>query len=336
MRTNLLNIGTLLTCLFVFGCQDHRELGDPSQLQVQEVASNLAAPLGVATDPQGRLWVTEVAAGKVTLIMPDGQKYPVVTGFNVAVSPENTPDGLNHLVYKDGMLYILHGVDEKMYKLNVSSFKPGDQPLMASQLDSEPIGQFVLDYNFGAADTQDSNLYNLIFGPDGDLYIADAGANAIIKRSKTGQLSVFATVPGIPNPTMPMVGPPFVQSVPTGIVFDGQKFLVTTLLGFPFPADKARIYQIDLAGNVSLYQDGFTSLVDIALGANQRPIVLQVAQFGAMGPMPNTGRLLQSKNGQINGLLQGLNLPTSVEAATAANTYYISSLANGTIQRVTY
>ncbi|CCH57053.1 hypothetical protein BN8_06452 [Fibrisoma limi BUZ 3] len=336
MRTNLLSIGALLACLFIAGCQDHRELGDPSQLQVQSVASGLAAPLGVATDPQGRLWVTEVAAGKVTLIMPDGQKYPVITGFNVAVSPENTPDGLNHLVYRDGMLYILHGVDEKLYKVNVASFKPGDQPFMASQLDSEPIGKFVLDYDFGPSDTQDSNLYNLTFGPDGDLYIADAGANAIIKRSKTGQLSVFATVPGIPNPTMPMVGPPFVQSVPTGIVFDGQKFLVTTLLGFPFPADKARIYQIDQAGNVSLYQEGFTSLVDIVLGANQRPIVLQVAQFGQMGPMPNTGRLLQSKNGQISGLLQGLNLPTSIEAGTAANTYYLSSLADGTIQRVTY
>jgi hypothetical protein len=284
-------------------------------------------------DNKGQLWVTEVAAGKVSVITPNGSVFPVVTGFGVSVSPEGTPDGLNHVLYKDGLLYILHGVDEKLYIANVGSFRPGDPPLTVGQLVSEPIGQFVLDYNF-PQDTQDSNLYNLTFGPDGDLYIADAGANAIIRRSKTGALSVFATVPGIANPTP--VGPPTVQSVPTGIVFDGQKFLVTTLLGFPFPANRARIYQIDLTGSVSLFQDGFTSLVDIALGAGQRPLVLSVAEFGQQGPTSNTGKIYQTTGGQITTLLQGLNLPTSIEASNVANTYFVNSLVSGKIQQITY
>lgn len=333
MRINLLNFVSLLTIVFLVSCQDHRELVSPTQLQTRDFATGLAAPLGLALDNKGQLWVTEVAAGKVSVITPDGKIHPAITGFSVGISPEGTPDGLNHLTYKDGFLYILHGVDEKLYIANVASFKPGDPPLAAGQLTSEPIGQFVLDYNF-PQDTQDSNLYNLTFSPDGDLYIADAGANAIIRRSKTGALSVFATVPGIPNPTP--VGPPTVQSVPTGIVFDGQKFLVTTLLGFPFPAGRARIYQIDLNGNVSLYQEGFTSLVDIALGAGQRPLVLSVAEFGQQGPTPNTGKIYQTTGGQITTLLQGLNLPTSIEAGNAANTYYVNSLASGKIQQITY
>lgn len=332
MRSKLLSVVSLLSLLMTTGCLDHRELTSPNQLQVQDFSSRLAAPLGLAVDTKGLLWVTEVAAGKVSVITPDGTVYPAITGFTVGLSPENTPDGLNHLAYKDGILYILHGVDEKLYKANVGSFKPGDTPLTVGQLDSEPIGQFVLNHKF-AEDTDDSNLYNLTFGPEGAMYITDAGANAIIRRTTTGELSVFATIPNIPNPTP--VGPPVVQAVPTGIVFDGTKFLVTTLLGFPFPSNKARIYQIDTNGTVSLYEDGFTSLVDIILGADKRPIVVSVAEFGQQGPIPNTGKIISKVGGQTTTLLQGLNLPTSIVGG-AANTYYFSSLVNGTVQKITY
>ncbi len=132
MRFRLLPLISLLPLLLATGCLDHRELASPNQLQVQDFASRLAAPLGLAVDDKGLLWVTEVAAGKVSVITPDGKSYPVITGFSVALSPENTPDGLNHLIYRDGILYILHGVDEKLYKANVASFKPGDQPLTVS------------------------------------------------------------------------------------------------------------------------------------------------------------------------------------------------------------
>lgn len=332
MRTKLLSLVSLFSLLLTTSCLDHRELASPSQLQVQDFASRLAAPLGMAIDNKGWIWVTEVAAGRVSVITPDGKSYPVITGFSIALSPENTPDGLNHLAYKDGVLYILHGVDEKLYKANVASFKPGDQPLTVNQLDSEPIGQFVLNYQF-AQDTDDSNLYNLTFGPNGDLYIADAGANAIIRRTKTGELSVFATFPNIQNPTN--VGPPFIQVVPTGIVFDGTKFLVTNLVGYPFPAGLSKIYQVDTNGTVSVYKDGFTSLVDIILGADKRPIVVSVAEFGAQGPTPNTGKILSTVGGQTTTLLQGLNLPTSIVGG-AANTYYFSSLVDGTVKKITY
>jgi hypothetical protein len=329
----LVNTVLIASLLFLTGCLDHRELTSPSQLRVEDYATGLATPIGITMDPKGQLWVTEVATGRVSVVTPDGKSYPAITGFSVAVSPEGLPDGLNHLIYRDGMLYILHGVDDKLYKVNVSSFKPGDQPMTASSLASEPIGQFVLDYNF-VDDTGESNLYNLTFAPNGDMYIADAAANAVIKRTPAGALSVLAPIPGIPNATT--VGPPVVQAVPTGIAFDGQKLLVTTLLGFPFPANKARIYQVDLAGTVSLYQEGYTSLVDILLGADKRPIVLSVAQFGQTGPTPNTGTITQFANGQNTTLLSGLNIPTDLESGTAANIFYVTSLASGKIQKISY
>jgi sugar lactone lactonase YvrE len=328
MRTKRLSLVSLFSLLLTTSCLDHRELASPNQLQVQDFASRLAAPLGMVVDNRGWIWVTEVAAGRVSVITPDGKSYPAITGFTVALSPENTPDGLNHLAFRDGVLYILHGVDEKMYKANVSSFKPGDQPMTADKLDNEPIGQFVLNYKF-TEDTNDSNLYNLTFGPDGDLYIADAGANAIIRRTKTGDLSVFATFPNFKVGSIPA------QVVPTGIVFDGTKFLVTNLVGYPFPAGQSKIYQVDTNGTVSVYKDGFTSLVDIILGADKRPIVVSVAEFGAQGPIPNTGKIISTVGGQTTTLLQALNLPTSIVAG-AANTYYFSSLVDGTVKKITY
>lgn len=143
------------------------------------------------------------------------------------------------------------GTGGKMYKADATVLKPG-APLKAPSLGVKNIGAFVLSQGF-----PDSHPYNLVIGPNGALYITDAGANAIVRREKTGALSVLAKVPGIVNPTP--VGSPQIESVPTGIIYDGQNFFVTTLLGFPFPSGKALIYKISPTGVVSVYQQGFTS-----------------------------------------------------------------------------
>ncbi|MCK8492249.1 MULTISPECIES: ScyD/ScyE family protein [Spirosoma] len=334
MKTKLLSVFSLCALLAATSCQDHREPPASGQLPTPTtLASGLGAPIGLARDAKGQIWVTEAGAGRVSVITPDGNKYPVITGFSVTVSPENTPDGLNHLAYKDGMLYILHGVDDKLYKADVSNFKPGDPAMTVSQLSSEPIGQFVLNYKF-KEDTDDSNLYNLTFAPNGDLYITDAAANAIIRRTPNGALSVFTELANIDNPTT--VGPPKINVVPTSITFDGDKFLVTTLIGFPFPVGKARIYKISQDGSVDTFQEGYTTMVDLLLAPDKRIITLSVGEFGPQGFAQNSGNIKQTVNGQTTTLLTGLNYPTSIIAGTAANTYYVSSLIDGTVKKITY
>src|SRR5947208_2617804 len=101
-------------------------------------------------------------------------------------------------------------------------------------LETDANGNFwICEAGTGNNDANDTHPYNLTKGPDGDLYISDAGANGIIHRKSAGQYSVLAEIPGIANP-LP-IGPPQIQSVPTGILYDGHDFLVTTVLGFPFP-----------------------------------------------------------------------------------------------------
>jgi hypothetical protein len=319
------------------GCRELLDIFDevqPKKIEVKEFASGLVSPLGLFVDATGNVWVTEVGTGnndgKVSMFTENGTKYTVIEGFPSDINEqEGVAEGLNHLLARDGILWILH-VSGDLYKFDLNTFKPGNMPVKAADLQTEDIGTFVVDYDF-EQDMEESNPYNLTVGPDGDLFITDAAANAIIRRSKTGQLSVFATFPNIENP-LP-IGPPMINPVPTGIVFDGQRFFVSSLTGFPFPTGKARIYQVNLSGQVSVYKEGFTMLTDITLDAKHQPLALQFAEFGPQGFKPNTGRLTRVAAQQNTVLVDKLNLPTSV-AKRDAKTYYVNSLAEGKIMKV--
>lgn len=339
MKSKLTTLFFTLSLLVSTGCQEFYDYFDnvePGKTRVKEFATGLATPLGLAVDAKEQIWVTEIGTGhddgKVSVIRPNGTRYVVIDGFPSFTGPGGPEEivGLNHLLVNDGILYILHA-NGTLYKANVASFEPGDTPLQASALMKEDIGSFVLNYAF-EEDTEESNPYNLTVGPDGNLYIADAAANAIIRRTPAGALSVFATFPDITNPTP--VGPPTINAVPTSIAFDGQKFYVTTLTGFPFPSGKARIYTLDLSGKISHYQEGFTTLTDMTLGTNNKPVVVEHAQFTQQGFAPNTGRIVVTDDAKQEILLQGLNLPTAI-VRSGPRTFYVNSLADGKILKVT-
>ena len=340
MRTAKLT--TLLMLLVLLGTTSCHELFDlldefhPKETTVTEYASGLAAPFGLEVDAQGNVWIAEAGTGnndgRISVITSRNKVYPVIEGFTSVLLPnEPTALGISHFILKDHTLWILNGVEGKLYRADIASFHPGDTPLQAGGLESQDIAPFVLEYDFGDVDTEESNPYNLSMGPDGDLYIADAAANAIIRREAgTGGLSVFAALPGISNPTQ--VGPPVIDAVPTGIVFNGQKFLVSTLTGFPFPEKEALIYAVDLHGQVSVYQEGFTSLVDITLGPDKRPVVLQYAVFG-QGFAPMTGRLIHAKGQEEEVMLDKINYPLGV-GREGFGTYYVTHSVDGTVQQI--
>ncbi len=162
----------LLICsciiFFLFGCKDKNEkvhklptlvVADPP------FATGLKSPIGLAEDEKGNVWVTEAGSGagndgQVTLITPSGVKYPVITGFISRLSPENSPEGLNHLLYKDGLLHVLHGVEDMLYIIDVSKFVPGTTaPIQAGTLQGDDIGTFVRNAHPNAPDDKDSNPF---------------------------------------------------------------------------------------------------------------------------------------------------------------------------------
>ncbi|QMU30736.1 ScyD/ScyE family protein [Adhaeribacter radiodurans] len=331
-----------ITCLFLLillisttGCEEFYDIVDelkPKPPKSKAFATGLTAPLGVESDALGQLWVTEAGTGQtndgqLSFITPQGEVYPVVQGFTSEASPEGAIFGLNHLLLKDNVLYMLHGVEGKLYKLNISAYQPGDKPRKAADLEVEDIGSFVKDY----FKTEETDIFNLTVGPEGDIYIVDAAANAVIRRdAKSGKLSVFATIPPIEIPDGEDL-----QAVPTGIVFDGEKFLVCTFTGYPYPAKKATIYQIDLAGNTTVYQSGLSILTDIELGVDQKPVVLEYGTWTGESFIPNSGRMVFSTPNKNIPLLSKLNFPNSIERF-GSKTFFIAQTFDGEIKKVTF
>ena len=329
-KTLLLLISTLIGVSSCGVLVDHGVAPEP---QISPLASGLVAPLGLEVDAKGQVWVTEAGSGtandgQLSLITPDGILYPVVKGFSSLVSPEGAVFGLNQLLLQGNTLWLLHGIEGRLYKLDISQFGPGSAPLRADQLEYEDIGTFVKGYVFDR-DTDASDVFDLTAGPDGDLFIADAAANAVIRRkATTKELSVFAMLPPI------ISGTDTLEAVPTGIVFDGQKFLVSNFTGYPYPAQKAPIYQIDLTGKTSVYQTGFSTLSGIELAADQTPIVLEYGTWTGQGFDEKSGTIVRAAPQANTRLVSGLNFPNAIKRS-GANTYYIAQTFDGIIQKVT-
>lgn len=325
--------GSLLTA-----CQDHQTTAPPVQPSLTTITKGLVGLIGVDTDACGRVFVTEQGTGsndgRVSEITPDGKVHPLITGLYSFKRADGELDATDHLKVVDEVLYILN--PKGLYTFNLASYKTGNAPVPASSLTPQNIQKFVIDYTF-TEDTGESHLYNMVLGPDGALYFTDAAANAIVRRSKTGELSIVTAVPGItnPNPAGPPPGPPFIQSVPTGITFDGKQFAISTLLGFPFPSGKALIYRMDLSGKLTVFQQTFNSMVDIENDGNGNYLVLEFAVFGPTGWTPNTGRLLRAKGASSDVLLNNLNLPTDLKIVDA-HTAYLTSLGDGTLSKITF
>jgi sugar lactone lactonase YvrE len=318
------------------GCEALLDHPDPSQTGL--FASGLVAPLGVETDARGQVWVTQAGSGtandgELSMITPQGEVWPVVTGFVSQLSPEGAVFGLNHLLLQGTTLYMVHGVEGRLYQFDISSFQPGTPPVSAQSLSYEAVGDFVKAYSF-PQDTDETDLFNLTSGPRGDLFIVDAAANAVIRRNATTKaLSVFALLPPLMTSNS-AGGQDTLEAVPTGIVFDGQRFLISSFTGYPFPTGLAPIYQVGLDGTVSLYQTGLSTLTDIELDERGQPLVLEYGTWTGQGFADNSGSIVRSTPGGNTRLLRGLNFPNSIERSSS-NTYYIAQTFEGTIQKVT-
>lgn len=315
-------------------CTDHGEpVPEPTQFSVSPFVSGLRAPIGMVIDELGRFWVTEGGTGNndgaLVMITPQGAKTTVVTNFTSVINQGNV-EGISHLLYDNGTLYLLHGVEGLLYVIDVASVLGGSLPKDKATLPTENIKAFVVTKNLTF--DNNSNAFALTKGPDGHLYIVDAGANAVIKRDKNNHiLDMFTTFPPIGVNRDP---------VPTGIVFDGTHFVLSSLTGFPFSPGSANLYKVNTAGVMVPYKSGFTTLTHLTLTVNNKPLLLHYADFtmppGGPGNPPgfkaNTGSVL-NEDGAV--LFSGLDRPTDIKR-WGDRTFYVLSLGDGTIKKLDY
>ena len=310
---------------------------EPMEPTVEVIATGLLAPQGIELDDQGRLWIAEQGTGaddgRISVLTPDGTRHTYVDQVPSNIV-QGSPEGIHHILVVDDVIWSAAGFGEDspdgiLLRDEISGYTPGDPPDATGTFDD--VGTFVL-----AADptgTGQTNIYNLTAGPGGDIYIVDASANAVIRREAgSGDLSVFATLPGIENSSG--VGPPVMQAVPTGIVFDGSQFLVSAFPGFPFVEGAARVFAVDLSGNVTTLHEGLTSAVDLTFDPSGNLVVLEYAT-GFMGDFaPNTGAVVRLTGGGEETLISGLNTPAGIRFAPDGS-FYVSDFAGGRILKVT-
>lgn len=184
---------------------------------------------------------------------------------------------------------------------------------------------------------------------EGTILVTDAGANDLISGGTDGNhLKALAVLPKqtLINPIFPPSdSQPFdrghvppdsayrdalpsqlaIQSVPTSVAkgSDGA-YYVSQFTGFPFPEGQAKVYRVDADGQLTVYADGFTQLIDLAFDAKGNLYVLQYANQSGWKGKPDGALIKIAPDGTRTTVLSGngLELPTALTIA-ADGTFYV-------------
>ena len=257
------------------------------QAQFSIITNNLVNPAGIQADAAGNIWVAETGTGandgRIVAVTPSGNKIPVVTGLPSALDPASQEIGgaWRSMFLENNQLAVVIGEGPtaqfgRIVIFNMAGFQLGVSAAktLADVTKSIEISSFSL----AQAGVTNSNPFSAAQDESGNWYVADAGANMIVKVTTNGQRSIFAKLPRVSNYTR--IGPPTVDPVPTKIIAKkGGGFFVSQLTGFPFTEGKSKIYWIDANGIVRLYTTGMTLVTDLAY--DDKTGDLYALQFGS-------------------------------------------------------
>jgi hypothetical protein len=277
-----------------------------SQPTVEVYATGLLNPLGIEIDAAGNLWVGEQGTGsgstaKVSMVTPDGQVHVFIADLPSS-APAFEPIGATDVYFDiDGKLIIVTGQNTsgdtlaaRLLKVDTTGFVPGGTPFNRSNIES------IINLNTLLSN---GNPYKVTAGFENDLFVVDAYYNKVVRWHRSdGSLTVFSTFAPIGQS----------EAVPTCIAYNDTNFFVGNLVGLPVPIGAAKVYTVDLAGNNSVYQDGLTAIVDVAINPIDHSLyALQHAEFGPPW-LNNKGRLFRIQNGVVDTLISGMPRPSGM------------------------
>jgi hypothetical protein len=319
----------------------------------QVIASGLDNPRGLRFGPGNALFVVEAGrggtsalctpnpeggdpncygpTGAVTMVSGIGVQQRVLTGLPSLAGPTgNEASGPHDLDFGFDSAWITIGLGADP-ALRAPFEQAGIK--LASLMQVSFTGQISNPVDIGAFEASsnpdgglpDTNPYGLQILTDRAV-VADAGANALLQLSPTG-VSTLAVFPAIMTPN-PFGGPDVpMQAVPTTVVEgpDGSLY-VGQLTGFPFPVGGASVFRVPASGGVpEPVADGFTNIVDIAIGPDGTAYVLEHDVDGLLGP-GTVGRLTKiGLFGSRTELAAGaLNVPGGI-AIGPDNAVYVTT-----------
>ena len=312
------------------------------------VASGFNGPQGITIDSDGSLWVIDSGLGgeedvqfmsmetgqpvttkmgptaRIVKVMPEGRQTDVATLPSLVASATEMIGGAR-LAWLDGVLYAtsggwVGGVGAPPDLIG-TVVRVGDgevtevADLWAYEETNNPDGHIL-----------ESHPYGITAGPDGWLWIANAGANTLMRvNPRSGEIQNVVTFDGLPGP----VANPArnnameVDPVPTAVAFDdaGNAY-VSLLSGFPFVPGSAKVLLVAPDGTISDYATGLTMLTDLQRGPDGELYAVQFGIFGEQGPTPNSGAVVRIKEGNASEVLvSDLPFPTALAFDSDGNGY---------------
>ncbi len=163
-----------------------------------------------------------------------------------------------------------------------------------------------------------SNPFGLLKTSSGG-FVTDAAGNSLLRFERSGEVTTVAVLPSRPQ------GRP-TDAVTTSVVLgpDGHLY-VSELTGVPFAPGAARIYRV-AGGTAQVWQQGFTTIIDLAFACDGTLYVLQHSTlapfFGGPGEVVRV-----EQDGSRSTAFTGLERPTSLAFGPDAN-LYISNRGN--------
>ncbi len=217
-----------------------------------------SGPDGIAAGPDGNLWFTENAGGRIGRITPSG----TITEFSAGITPNSAPDGIT--AGPDGNLWFTENFGGRIGRITPSgtvtefsagiSFNSGpagitagpDGNLWFTEESGGQIGRITTGgtvTEFSAGITPNSGPVGITAGPDGNLWFTEESGGQIGRITTGGTVTEFST------------GITF-GSVPTGITPGPDGNLWFTEAGSE--AGPSQIGRITTGGTVTEFSAGIT------------------------------------------------------------------------------
>ncbi|HEY7736148.1 MAG TPA: ScyD/ScyE family protein [Candidatus Limnocylindrales bacterium] len=278
---------------------------------VRVLAEGLDNPRGIAIAPTGSIWVAEAGrggngpcfpgpegddvclgdSGAITRVFRRGGFERIVTGLPSIAAPNGSQAiGPSDVSFgTTGHLYATQGLSANpAIRAGLPDFAAATAGHLLRIHRAAHTWSSIADVaGFEAAENPDGGLPDSnpqgLLARGGGWTVADAGANALLRVSSGGSIRGLAVFPDRMADAPPFLGlPPGtqipMQAVPTTVVRRGDSYYVGQLTGFPFPVGAASVWRVPAAGGEpEVWADGFTNIIDIALGPNGSLYVLEIA-----------------------------------------------------------
>jgi len=332
------------------------------------VASGFSSPRNLAVAPDGTIYVSEGGTGgtektpsapdrpdaagtrgytgQVSKVTPGGTKSVVAKGLASYGGGEVI--GPSGIVYANGFIWLAIGgmaVEAKLTPLTHENTVVKIDPATGAVTKVADIGAYEIANNpdgYGI----NANLYGMTLGADGNLYVADAGGNAVYQvNPATGALRVAAVIPGVAvvgsdfppgafPPNVPFSNPgrggkAEVDPVPTDIAPGADGSLYVTLLPGALLPKKSKVVQITAAGVISDIAGGLTTLVGAAAGPDGSLYVASLTAGFAADGRPAPGSVMRIlPGGRAEVVAEGLPAPNGIDFDQAGNLYIATYTIN--------